>query len=175
VGIVVTGLVPLAIEPTPVTLFFGGMVAVCAWILPGLSGSFVLLVLGLYTVVIDAIERLDVITLASLGAGCAVGLVSFAQLLSRLLHRFRDETLAVLTGFMVGSLVKLWPWKLTVRYQIRSDGSQLPLVQEPLMPGAYSAMTGNDADMLVAIVAAIGGFALVLLIDFLAKVVPRDA
>lgn len=169
VGIVITNLVPVQLAPTPLFIFLGGAVAVCAWILPGLSGSFILLVLGLYAVVIDAIERFDVLTLATLGAGCVVGLVSFAQVLSRLFRYFRDETLSVLTGFMLGSLVKLWPWKNTVSYQLRDDGSQIPLVQEPVLPNAYLSVTGNDPQIVVAIVAAIVGVVLVLLVNYLAS------
>ena len=174
-GIVITNLVPIELEPTPLFLFVGGAIAICAWILPGLSGSFILLILGLYAVVIDAIEHLNIIVLGSLAAGCAVGIVSFAQILSRLFRRFRDETLAVLTGFMLGSLVKLWPWKHTISYQLRDDGSQIPLVQEPVMPDAYLAVTGNDADLMVAIISVVAGFLVVLLVDWLANASWRDA
>jgi putative membrane protein len=164
VGIVVTNLVPVQLAPTPLFIFLGGAVAVCAWILPGLSGSFILLVLGLYAVVIDAIEQFDIVTLSVLGAGCAIGLVSFSQVLSRLFRYFRDETLAVLTGFMLGSLVKLWPWKNTLSYQLREDGSRIPLIQEPVLPQVYAEMTGNDAQLLVALTAALVGFVIVILL-----------
>ncbi|MDZ7683771.1 MAG: DUF368 domain-containing protein [Gammaproteobacteria bacterium] len=117
VGVVITSVAPVEIEPTPWFIFAAGAVAVSAWILPGLSGSFILLILGLYTVIIDAINTFEVVTLLALASGCAIGLVTFAQVLWRLLSRFRDETLAVLTGFMLGSLVKLWPWKHTLSYQ----------------------------------------------------------
>lgn len=168
IGIVITTLVPVELEPTPLFIFLGGAVAVCAWILPGLSGSFILLILGLYAVVIDAIEHLEIITLLTLGAGCAVGIVSFAQLLGRLFRHFRDETLAVLTGFMLGSLVKLWPWKQTTSYQIREDGSHMPLIQEPVMPGVYASVTGDEPQVLVALVALATGIVIVLLVNWFA-------
>ncbi|XOV89988.1 MAG: DUF368 domain-containing protein [Pseudomonadota bacterium] len=170
VGLVITTLVPIELAPTPLFIFFAGAVAVCAWILPGLSGSFILLILGLYGFVLDAVRQFDLMTLGALGAGCAVGLVSFAQILSRLFRYFRNETLAVLTGFMLGSLVKLWPWKHTLSYQLKADGSQIPLVQEPVMPSTYAAMTGSDPQVMVAILAAVGGCGLVLLIHYLASV-----
>ena len=168
-GALITTLVPINLEPTPLYIFLGGAVAVCAWILPGLSGSFILLVLGLYAFVIDAIERFDFVILGALGAGCALGLVSFAQVLSRLFRYYRDQTLAVLTGFMVGSLTKLWPWKQTLSYQLRTDGEQIPLVQEPVLPTTYLALTGQDPQYVVAVLAAMVGLGVVLTIHWLAS------
>lgn len=168
IGLVVTQIVPLGLAPTPLMLFLGGAVAICAWILPGLSGSFILLILGLYTFVIDAINSLDIINLAYIAAGAAIGLVSFAQVLTRLFAHHRNKTLAVLTGFMLGSLAKLWPWKSTISYQIKPDGSQIPLVQEPVMPGVYTQLTGQDADILLAIFCALLGGVLVLALDWVA-------
>ncbi|MEX0943577.1 MAG: DUF368 domain-containing protein [Pseudomonadales bacterium] len=169
VGIVITTLVPIELTPSPLFIFLGGAVAVCAWILPGLSGSFILLILGLYAVIINAIEQFEIVTLLTLGAGCAVGIVSFAQLLGRLFRYFRDQTLAVLTGFMLGSLMKLWPWKHTTSYQIREDGSPLPLIQEPVMPGAYAEVTGSEPQIAVAIGAMLAGIIIVLLVNWFAS------
>lgn len=169
VGMIISTLLPVEVSPTPIFVFAAGAVAVCAWILPGLSGSFILLILGLYAFVIDAIRSFDVITLAALGAGCAIGLVTFAQVLSRLMQRFRDETLAVLTGFMVGSLVKLWPWKNTLSYQLKEDGSQIPVVQEPVWPTAYESLTGQDPDLLLAAGSLVAGLLLVLAVHFMAR------
>ena len=170
IGVLVTQIVPITLEPTPLMLFVGGSVAVCAWILPGLSGSFILLLLGLYGFVIDAIKSLDVSNLAFLAAGAVVGLVSFSQLLSRLYALFKNETLAVLMGFMLGSLAILWPWKNTTSYQINADGSQIPLVQEPVSPDVYTSLTGLDAQIMVAVVCALVGGALVLLLHWVARI-----
>ena len=170
IGVLVTQIVPITLEPTPLMLFVGGSVAVCAWILPGLSGSFILLLLGLYGFVIDAIKNLDVSNLAFLAAGAVVGLVSFSQLLSRLYALFKNETLAVLMGFMLGSLAILWPWKNTTSYQINADGSQIPLVQEPVSPDVYTSLTGLDAQIMVAVVCALVGGALVLLLHWVARI-----
>jgi len=166
-GVTITQLIPLELEPGPLTLFLGGSVAVCAWILPGISGSFILLILGLYAFVIDAIQVLDIYHLAFLGAGCAVGIVSFSHVLSRLLAHYQDVTLAVLMGFMLGSLVKLWPWKNTLSYLLRDDGRKIPLVEEPVTPQQYELLTGADPQILLAGAVALGGCLLVLLIDWL--------
>lgn len=170
IGVAVTYLVPITLEPTPLMLFAGGSIAVCAWILPGLSGSFILLLLGLYGFVIDAIKSLDVLNLAFIAAGAVVGLVSFSQVLSRLFALFKNETLAVLIGFMLGSLAKLWPWKNTTSYQIEADGSQIPLIQELVFPGVYSTLTGEDAQIMMAIVCAVIGGALVLVLHWVARI-----
>ena len=92
IGAILTHVVPITAEPGYLFIFLGGAIAVCAWILPGISGSFILLILGLYGVVIEAIRQLDLVTLGILGSGCALGLVSFAQLLSRLFKHHRDAT-----------------------------------------------------------------------------------
>ena len=170
IGVVITQLVPIALEPTPLMLFVGGSIAVCAWILPGLSGSFILLLLGLYSFVIDAIKSFDLLNLAFLGLGMVIGLVSFSKLLSRLFARFRNETLSLLLGFMLGSLVKLWPWKNTTSYQIKADGGQIPLVQEPVLPNIYSNLTGQDAEIMTAVGCALVGGALVLMLQKAARI-----
>jgi len=168
IGLLITTMLPVNLPAAPWTLFLGGALAVCAWILPGLSGSFILLILGLYTYVIDALGRFDMIDLGALAAGCAVGLVSFSRLLSRLFRYYRDETLAVLTGFMLGSLTKLWPWKQTLSYQIRADGSQIPLLQEPILPSVYVNITGAEADIGPAVATGVSGLVMVLVINWLA-------
>jgi putative membrane protein len=170
IGILVTRIVPVTMEPTPLVLFLGGSIAICAWILPGLSGSFILLLLGLYSFVIEAIKSFDVLNLLYIAAGAIIGLVSFSQLLSRLFRLYKNETLALLMGFMLGSLVKLWPWKNTTSYQIKADGSQVPLVQEPVFPAVYSNLTGQDAQVLIAIICALIGGALVLVLHRVSRI-----
>ncbi|NQV65773.1 MAG: DUF368 domain-containing protein [SAR86 cluster bacterium] len=167
-GIVITSIVPIELPPTPLFLFVGGALAVCAWILPGISGSFILLILGLYGIVIEAIKTLDLVTLALVASGCALGLVSFAQVLTRLFKHARDGMLAILTGFMLGSLVKLWPWKETLAYQLGADGRQIPLIQEPVLPATYMSLTGADPQIELAMLAMIAGFVAVILLDWMA-------
>lgn len=165
VGMVVVRIIPLEAEISGFTLFAGGCIAVCAWILPGLSGSFLLLVLGLYQTVIAAIKNFELLTLGYLGLGCVVGLMCFSRILTVLLARFYDVTVALLVGFMLGSLTKIWPWKHTTSYQIKHDGGQIPVVQEPVLPGAYEQLTGGDPEIVLALAALVTGFFVISLMD----------
>lgn len=166
-GVVVTQLIPLELEPSPASLFVGGAIAVCAWILPGLSGSFILLILGLYAFVIESVRTFDLYHLSFLGAGCVVGLMAFSQVLARMFRFYKNETLALLTGFMMGSLMKLWPWKHTLSYQIKVDGSQIPIVQKSVSPGEYELLTGLDPQILLVCGLAVFGCLLVFALDIL--------
>jgi putative membrane protein len=99
---------------TPDTLWFlflSGAIAICAMILPGISGSFILVLLGQYDTMIDAVKDLDIVKLITFAAGAAIGITSFSHLLSYLLKNYHDIAIAVLAGFMLGSLNKVWPWK----------------------------------------------------------------
>ena len=159
-------------EVSVLSLFIGGCVAVCAWILPGLSGSFILLMLGLYQPVILAIKDFNLSMLAFVGLGCAVGLITFSRILSMLFERFYNLTLAVLVGIMMGSIPKLWPWKRTVSYFITDDGSQMPIVQEPLLPNAYAELYGIDPSIGLALLTCLAGLTLVFVVNRLAIVTP---
>ncbi|MFA9444788.1 DUF368 domain-containing protein [Egicoccus sp. AB-alg6-2] len=97
-------------DPTLAHFLVAGMIGVCAMILPGISGSFLLLMLGMYTNVIDAVSERDLGVIAVVGTGCVAGLASFATLLNWLLQRWHDLVLAALVGLMVGSVRVLWPW-----------------------------------------------------------------
>jgi putative membrane protein len=174
-GLTVSHVQPFDAEVSPLTLFFGGCIAVCAWILPGLSGSFILLILGLYQTVIGAIKNLEILTLSYIALGCAVGLVSFSRLIAILLARFHNITVSVLVGFMLGSLVKIWPWKHTTSYQITADGGQIPLVQEPVLPTAYQYLTGNEPGILYAGLACLVGILVILILDKFALLAESDA
>jgi putative membrane protein len=93
-------------------IFLCGAIAICAMILPGISGSFVLVLLGKYDYVMKAVTNLDIVIIFVFICGAAIGITSFSRLLSYLLRRFHDITIAVLAGFMLGSLNKVWPWKI---------------------------------------------------------------
>jgi len=129
-------------------LFIGGAIAVCAWILPAVSGSFVLLVLGLYDDVIVAIADLDFLKLSAVALGCAVGLASFVRLLSWLIAHHEDRLLSLLTGFMAVALVKLWPWQ-------NSDAGTL--IESLLWPAQYVSLTGQSAYLLGVLPAVVFG------------------
>ena len=102
---------PAETSTHPLFIFLCGAIAICAMILPGISGSFILVLLGKYFYIMDAVKNLDITTLCIFGAGIVIGITSFSHVLSYALKHFRNITLAMLTGFMLGSLNKVWPWK----------------------------------------------------------------
>lgn len=125
-------------------VFFSGMVAISALILPGVSGSFILLLMGMYTVIIpsvkDAIKTLNPDSLIIVGVfalGCLVGLGVFSRVLTWAFEKYRDQTMALLAGFMFGSLNKIWPWRNVVEYRINSKGHKVPLIEDCVLPSHY--------------------------------------
>ena len=117
-----------------VFIFFCGAIAICAMILPGISGSFILVLLGKYFYIMEAINTLDFIVLGVFAIGAFLGITSFSRLLSYALKHFRNITLAVLTGFMLGSLNKVWPWKRVVETFTDRHGEVKPLVESNIWP-----------------------------------------
>lgn len=101
------------VDPPLYAVFFAAAVAICALVVPGVSGSFLLLAVGLYTVTLEAVDERNLVYIAVFGAGAAFGLASFVPLLAYLLRERRRVTLVVMTGLMVGSLRALWPWQGT--------------------------------------------------------------
>lgn len=164
----ITVAAPMQWSDSEISLFFAGAIAICAMILPGISGSFILVLLGLYPVVLGAVKAMDVGILLSFAAGALLGLLSFARLLSWVLRRWRDLTLAFLTGLMLGSLNKVWPWKETLTWRTDSHGESVPLLQQNLLPGSYGELTGQDPQLLLALVVAGAGIALVLGLEWFA-------
>ncbi|MEH6493158.1 DUF368 domain-containing protein [Halopseudomonas sp.] len=136
---------PLALSVTPLTLFLGGSIAICAMILPGISGSFILLLLGLYSGVLQAVKSFDLVLLGCFLLGCVIGILSFSRLLSWLLGHMRNITLAFLTGLLIGSLNKVWPWKETLTWRVNSHGEQVPLLQQNLLPAQYQSVIGEPS------------------------------
>lgn len=111
IGAIVVSLSAAEGRSDPVSLFLSGAVAICAMILPGISGAFILLLLGQYATILAAVNDRDLSTIALVGGGAVIGLLLFARVLRRLLNRWHDATLSVLVGFMAGSLLKIWPWR----------------------------------------------------------------
>lgn len=165
VAYLITSISPTTIEPTPLFIFLSGMVAICAMILPGISGSFILLLLGMYAPVLGAVKNLELVTLSIFAAGCAIGLLSFSRVLSWMFSSFRTTTLALLGGFLLGSLNKVWPWKYTTAYTINRHNEQVPLVQENISPFVFETMTGQPSFMVYSVMLMIFGAVLVLLIE----------
>jgi putative membrane protein len=146
-------------------VFLAGFIAICAMILPGISGSFILLLLGMYTAVLTAIRSFDLVFLGVFALGAAGGLLCFSRLLDWLLSRYRGATIAVLTGFLFGSLAAVWPWKQTLSWVAGRDGDPRPAQQWPVLPGDYLAGTGEQPLLLLCVALACTGLFLVLLVD----------
>ncbi|EHA1080520.1 DUF368 domain-containing protein [Photobacterium damselae] len=152
---------PVSMDPTPVNIVIAGAIAICAMILPGISGSFILLLLGMYAPILGAAKSMDVVTLGLFAMGCVVGLLTFSHVLSWILRNYRDIALTFLTGLMIGTLGKIWPWKETLTWRINSHGEQVPLVEQNLSPFNFEHVTGQPALLGYAVVAMILGIAIV--------------
>lgn len=168
------GLVPTTTPDNPLFVFLSGALAICAMILPGVSGSFILLVLGKYAFIVGRIAKIsdgtatgsDFATLGIFGLGAVIGLVTFAQLLGKLFARYHDLTVAILTGLILGSLRKVWPWKEVLETMTDRHGEVVPVVEKNILPAL-------DAALLPAIGLAIVGFILVLLLERLGVRTPE--
>ena len=167
IGVVVAFYITVATPAeTPSNLLFiflCGAIAICAMILPGISGSFILVLLGKYFFIMDAVKTLDVVVIAVFGAGVCIGITSFSHILSYALAHFRNITLAVLTGFMLGSLNKVWPWKEVVETFVDSHGEVKPLIETNILPNAHVP---------VAVVLMVVGFFLVYFLEKLSAKTP---
>jgi putative membrane protein len=170
---VLVGLVPVQTPNAPWFLFLSGALAICAMILPGISGAFILVLLGKYQYVLQAVNERDVATLAYVLAGIAVGIVSFAQVLGWLFRRYHDLTVALLTGLMLGSLRKVWPWKLSLEFVEGRHGELVPSVQENVLP-ALTAGEGLNGELAVALGLALVGFAFVVVLERWARQQPSE-
>jgi len=154
-----------SVTPTTTTdaswfVIFSGGLASCAMILPGISGSFILLLLGKYTFALHAVNERIILDLLLLGAGAVTGLIIFANLLSWLLRKYHDVTIAVLVGFMIGSLNKIWPWKETLK-TIVVEGEVRPLVEKNILPSV-----GNPGDQFwLALLMLVAGVTLILSVE----------
>ncbi|MEQ9423839.1 MAG: DUF368 domain-containing protein [Cyclobacteriaceae bacterium] len=171
-GIVIAYLITSA---TPATtpdalwfIFLSGMVAICAMILPGISGSFILLIFGKYQYVLESLKDVNVAVIVVFVAGCVVGILSFSRVVSWFLQRHHDSTVAVLAGFMVGSLYKIWPWKNTLSYRVNSAGEQVPFLQDNVLPTEYLELTGNEPLLLYAVLFMAFGFFIVVILEKIA-------
>nr|WP_323133356.1 DUF368 domain-containing protein [Marinobacter sp. F3R08] len=163
----ITTLSASQVSPSALAFFGAGALAICAMILPGISGSFILVIIGMYAPVLAAIKSIDLVTLSLFMAGCVVGLLSIARLITWAFHHFHDLVLAVLTGFMIGALNKVWPWKETLSWRVNSSGENVPLNEASILPWTFAEQTGQDPDILLAMLMAVVGFGLVLLVEWI--------
>ena len=176
-GVYMAGIIGIAIAfgitlttpaETPTALWFvflSGAIAICAMILPGISGSFILLILGKYTYILEAVNERHFGIIVVFLLGCIVGITSFARVISWLLDHYHDIAVALLAGFMVGSLGKIWPWKEVALTRLNSKGEEVPFVTNNVLPGQYELLTGQDALLWQAILFMLIGFFLVFGIE----------
>ncbi|MFL0798754.1 MAG: DUF368 domain-containing protein [Cellvibrionaceae bacterium] len=169
VAVIISLLPAIQLPDTYLIMFCAGALAICAMILPGISGSFILLLLGLYPVLLQAISHADIPRLICFLCGCVIGLLSFSRLLSALLDKFHSQTMAVLTGFLLGSLNLVWPWKNALEVTVNRHGEIVPLLQENLLPNSFFLTTGQEPYTLPAIFLSIVGVVLVLGLEYWGK------
>ncbi|MFT6614136.1 MAG: putative membrane protein [Halopseudomonas sp.] len=165
----ITVAAPLQWPATPIMVFLAGSIAICAMILPGISGSFILLLLGLYTTVLGAVKNFDVALLGIFALGCIAGLLSFSRLLGWLLSHVRHITLAFLTGLLIGSLNMVWPWKLTTTWRENSHGESVPLQQTNLWPSQYESIVGTPSYWQAGLALMLFAVVLVLALEWLGR------
>ena len=164
IGYIITTLTPHTAEATYPYVFLSGALAICAMILPGISGGFILLLMGMYKPVLDALHDKNIGLIFTLMAGAVIGLLSFSRLLKWLFDHYENLTLAILTGFIVGSLNKIWPWKEVLESEM-INGKLKILDEKSIMPYSYT----NDPQLGMAIVMALTGFLFIVLLERLAK------
>lgn len=145
-------------------LFLSGALAVCAMILPGISGAFILVLLGSYKTILDAVHERDIKIVATVAVGAIFGLLSFAKLLKWMFSHYKNITLGLLTGFILGSLNKIWPWKKVL--ETKTFGEKIITVKEQnISPFAFD----GDNQLLFAIIFAIIGFSVIFVLEKLAS------
>lgn len=156
-ALVVNALRPASIDVTLPYIFICGMVAICAMLLPGISGSFLLLIFGVYTFVLDAIKSFDVAVIAVFGAGALIGLLSFAKVLNWALARAKNLVLGFLTGVLMGSVVLIWPWKVDTGETLGDES----LLQN-VLPWTFEKATGEPSLWLFAALLCVSATVIVL-------------
>jgi len=170
---------PFASPDSPFYLLFCGFIAIIAMILPGVSGAFILLILGAYQTAIDTINNLieglttgnmtlfkdAFLKFVLLAIGALIGLKVFSKALNWMFKHQKNLTLAILTGFMIGSLNKIWPWKEVLKTRINSKGEEVTLLDKSILPTSYD----GDNQMLMVLVFIVIGFAAILILESLGK------
>lgn len=174
---------PSQIPDKLIYLFFSGAIAICAMILPGISGSFILLLIGAYALIfgtisslVDAVKDLNFseitthgIKIGTVALGCLVGILSFSHVVSWAFKKYYNATLALLTGFMIGSLNKVWPWKETITHFTKHKGEAneeiVPILQQNISPSKFTEINQQENLLLGAIICAIVGFAIVFVLE----------
>lgn len=153
-------------------VFISGMIAICAMLLPGLSGSFILLLMGMYGIVLGAVKNLDITIIAVFAVGCIIGILSFSKVLNWAFHNHKSLTLSILTGFLLGSLNRVWPWQEVISRRINSKGKEVVEFTKSVSPNDFSLLDatenlpyGNESQLLPVIGLMVVGFAVVFILE----------
>jgi putative membrane protein len=163
-----TTLSPLSTPDSLWIVFICGVLAICAMILPGLSGAFLLVLLGKYQFMISAITDLNVTVIVIFSLGCVLGLMGFARLITWVLDHYHRITVAVLAGFMFGSLNKLWPWRQGLEYVTNTKGQQVAVFDKSILPWHTLSITGKDPQLFQAILMMSLGLFIVIVLERIA-------
>lgn len=144
-------------------LMLSGAIAICAMILPGVSGAFILVILGSYKLLVQSVNESDFVALAFFAVGCVIGLLTFARVLKVLFSKFKEITIALLTGFMIGSLYKVWPWKNEITSKVLAvhSNGKTDYAMDNVMPEGFN----GDPELMMACFAALGGLLLIILLE----------
>lgn len=155
----IVGLVPVETPATLPAFFISGLIAICAMILPGVSGSFLLIIMGKYSQILTAVSERNFVVLGTVAIGAVLGLALFSRVLSWLFEHYHDTAIAALTGVMLGSLRKIWPWKEVLQTYLDSHGVEMPLVEQNILPSAY------DQNFLLAVLLMVIGMVFIAYIS----------
>ncbi|MDD9957743.1 MAG: DUF368 domain-containing protein [Gammaproteobacteria bacterium] len=161
----VGNLEPRIADVSLVYVFICGGIGICAMILPGLSGAFILLLLGIYQFMLKALVDFNFLYIAVFLGGCVIGLLAFSRILAWLLRHYHDLSFGFITGMLLGSIYVLWPWQQVISFYEDSAGVQHPLQTVKIWPLNYTEITGNSPWLGVALIAFIAGAALVLVLS----------
>lgn len=174
-GYIITTLTPTETTNELWFIFICGAIAICAMILPGISGSFILLLMGKYLYMMSALSSFNFPIILVFLAGAAIGILAFSNFLSWLLHHFHAATIAILAGFMLGSLNKVWPWKVATKTFIDAQGVIRPLLEKNVLPSTYLVENKAEPYLFGAVAFALLGVVLIILFErFFSKPVTKE-
>ena len=159
---------PWIIEISFFYVFLSGMIAICAMILPGLSGAFILLLLGVYQYMLNALVEIELLNILVFFIGCIIGLLAFSRLLAWMLRFYHQLSYGFITGVLLGSVFSLWPWQQVVSSYLDSEGRPLPLQTINVLPLNYAEITGNDPMLMLTALSFLVGITVVMLLRWIA-------
>ena len=149
-------------------IFLSGTIAICAMVLPGISGVYILLLLGTFQPIVTALTEFNVLTVFIFMIGCVLGLIGISRLLARALHNYHHASIALLAGFMMGALNKVWPWRKVMEYATNSKGDQIAVFDKSILPWDFLSETGKDPQLFQAILMMALGVLIVVIIEKIA-------